>query len=111
MAVRVLIAHSSRITRDIIRNHLECGGCQVVAENGTVAQTIDIFRTTRPDVIMLDIGLRGEKGGDALSGHDEYRRLQALCQIERLHRHIEAFLRIRRKKQDMAGIAMRRISA
>ena len=67
MAVRVLIAHRSRITRDIIRNHLECGGCQVVAENGAVAQTIDIFRTTRPHVIMLDIGLRGEKGVDALS--------------------------------------------
>jgi CheY-like chemotaxis protein len=67
MAVRVLIAHSSGITRDIIRNHLECGGCQVVAETGTVAQTIDIFRTTRPDVIMLDIGLRSAKGIDALS--------------------------------------------
>ncbi len=67
MAVRVLIVHGSRITRDIIRNHLECGGCQVVAETGTVAQTIDIFRTTLPDVIMLDIGLGSEKGIDALS--------------------------------------------
>ncbi len=81
MAVRVLIAHSSRITRDIIRNHLECGGCQVVAENGTVAQTIDIFRTTRPDVIMLDIGLRGEKGGDALSLFRTIRRESAATSI------------------------------
>lgn len=66
MAVRVLIAHSSGTTRDIIRNHLECGGCQVVAETGTVAQTTDIFRTTRPDVAMLDIGLRSANGVDAL---------------------------------------------
>ncbi len=67
MVVRALIAHNSGITRDVIRTHLECGGCQVVAETGTVAQTNDIFRTTRPDVIMLDIGLRSEKGIDALS--------------------------------------------
>jgi two-component system, chemotaxis family, chemotaxis protein CheY len=67
MAVRVLIADSSGITRDIIRNHLECGGCQIVAETETVTQTIDLFRTTRPDVVTLDAGLRNEKGVDALS--------------------------------------------
>ena len=67
MAVRVLIADSSGITRDIMRNHLECGGCQIVAETETVAQTIDLFHTTRPDVVTLDIGLRSERGLDGLS--------------------------------------------
>lgn len=67
MAIRVLIADSSGITRDIIRNHLECGGCQVIAETETVAQTIDLFRTTRPEVVTLDIWLRGAEGNDALS--------------------------------------------
>jgi DNA-binding NarL/FixJ family response regulator len=67
MAVRVLIADSSGMTRDIMRNHLECGGCQVVAETETVTQTIDLFRTTRPDVVTLDIGLRNGNGFDALS--------------------------------------------
>ena len=66
MAVRVLIAHSSGITRDIIRKHLESGGCEVVAETETVAQTIDIFRTTRPDVVALDAGLSSKKGFGAL---------------------------------------------
>jgi CheY-like chemotaxis protein len=56
MAVRVLIADSSGITRDIMRNHLECGGCQVIAETETVAQTI-----------TLDIGLRAANGLEALS--------------------------------------------
>ncbi|MGB8414128.1 MAG: response regulator [Candidatus Binatus sp.] len=50
-----------------MRSHLECGGCQVVAETETVAQTIDIFRTTRPDVIALDAGLHSARGVDALS--------------------------------------------
>jgi CheY-like chemotaxis protein len=67
MAVRVLIADSSGITRDIIRNHLECGGCQVVAETETVPQAIDLFRTTRPDVVTLDVRLKGAQGFDALS--------------------------------------------
>jgi two-component system chemotaxis response regulator CheY len=67
MAVRVLIADSSGITRDILRNHLECGGCQVVAETETVAQTVDLFRTTRPHVVTLDIGLRSANGLEALS--------------------------------------------
>jgi CheY-like chemotaxis protein len=57
VAVRVLIAHTSGTTRDIIRNHLEYGGCEVVAETETVAQTIDVVRTTRPDVVALDAGL------------------------------------------------------
>jgi CheY-like chemotaxis protein len=67
MAVRVLIADSSGITRDIMRNHLECGGCQVVAETETVAQAMDLFRVTQPDVITLDAGLRSANGLDALS--------------------------------------------
>jgi two-component system chemotaxis response regulator CheY len=67
MAVRVLIADTSRTTRDIIRHHLECGGCQVVAETEDVAQTIELFRTTRPHVVTLDMGLRGAKDVDALA--------------------------------------------
>ena len=67
MAVRVLIADSSGITRDIMRNHLECGGCQVVAETETVAQTVDLFRVTRPHVITLDATLRSGSGVEALS--------------------------------------------
>jgi len=67
MAVRVLIANSSGVTRDIIRNHLECGGCKVVAETETVPQTNDLFRTTRPDVITLDVGLRRTSELDPLS--------------------------------------------
>ena len=67
MAVRVLIADGSLITRDIIRHHLECGGCEVVAETDTVGQTMDLFRTTRPQVVTLDVSIRGSGYVDALS--------------------------------------------
>lgn len=74
MAVRVLIADSSGTTRDTIRNHLVCGGCNVVAETETVAQTIDLFRTTRPDVITLDLGLRSAEGVDSYALFSTIRR-------------------------------------
>jgi AmiR/NasT family two-component response regulator len=67
MSVKVLIADSSLITRDIIRHHLECGGCQVVAETETIGQTMDLIRTTAPSVVTLGVGLRGSPSSDAVS--------------------------------------------
>jgi len=67
MTVRVLIADNSMITRDLIRQHLECGGCQVVAETETVGQTMDLFRTTRPHIVTLDASLRGSDHVSALT--------------------------------------------
>jgi len=67
MSVKVLIADSSLITRDIIRHHLECGGCQVVAETETIGQTMDLIRTTAPSVVTLGVGIKGSPSSDALS--------------------------------------------
>ena len=53
MTVRVLIADSSPAARDILRHHLECGGCRIVAETETARQTIDLFRTIKPQVVTL----------------------------------------------------------
>ncbi|HYB90816.1 MAG TPA: response regulator [Candidatus Binataceae bacterium] len=57
MPVRVLIADGSGITREIIRHHLECIGCRVVAEAQTVSQTLDLFHTVAPQVVTLNGGL------------------------------------------------------
>ena len=67
MPVRALIADNSMIMRDLIRHHLECGGCQVVAETESVGQTMDLFRTTRPHIVTLDAGLRGSDHVSALT--------------------------------------------
>ncbi len=67
MSVRVLIADSSPAARDVIRQHLECGGCEVVAETETARQAIDLFRTTRPHVVTLDVGLKSTDADDAAS--------------------------------------------
>jgi DNA-binding response OmpR family regulator len=65
MAVRVLIAESSVLVRDIIRHHLECAGCDVVAESETVEQAAHLFRTVRPDLVTLSTEF-GDGDDDAL---------------------------------------------
>jgi DNA-binding NarL/FixJ family response regulator len=57
MAVRVLIADGSGATREAIRQHLECIGCEVVAEVETAAQALALFRTIRPEVVTLAVAL------------------------------------------------------
>jgi two-component system chemotaxis response regulator CheY len=57
MSVRVLIADSSGLRREIIRQHLQCLGCAVVAEAGTASHALNLFRTVRPDVVALEAEL------------------------------------------------------
>lgn len=57
MSVRVLVAHGSASVRDDIRLHLECMGCDVVAEAETAAQALPLFRTVRPEVVTLGFEL------------------------------------------------------
>ena len=74
MAVRALIAEGSRAVRNAIRFHLECIGCDVVAEMGTVAQALAIFRTVRPDVVTLGLDLPGTEEMDSISLFRDMRR-------------------------------------
>jgi chemotaxis response regulator CheB len=58
MAVRVLITDGSPAIRDAIRDHLECIGCDIVAEAETAAQALTLFRTVRPEIVTLGTELR-----------------------------------------------------
>jgi chemotaxis response regulator CheB len=62
MAVRVLITDGSAAIRDAIRRHLECIGCDIVAEAATTAQTLTLFRTVQPEIVTLgaDLNYDGE---------------------------------------------------
>jgi two-component system, chemotaxis family, chemotaxis protein CheY len=57
MAVRVLIAAGSPLSRDIVRHSLQFAGCEVVAEVQNASQAVDVFRTVRPQVVALEVGL------------------------------------------------------
>jgi DNA-binding NarL/FixJ family response regulator len=66
MAVRVLIAHGSPSLRDAIRRHLECIGCDIVAEAGTVAQALTLFGTIQPEILALGVDLDYNDESDPL---------------------------------------------
>jgi DNA-binding NarL/FixJ family response regulator len=57
MAVRVLVTDGSPLVRDAIRRHLECIGCDIVAEAQTATQALTLFRTVKPEIVTLGTDL------------------------------------------------------
>jgi CheY-like chemotaxis protein len=65
--LRLLIADDSSIVRERLRNLLiEVPHVEVVGETADVAGTIEAIRTSRPDVVILDINMPGGSGFDVL---------------------------------------------
>ncbi len=57
MSVRVLMVDDSVFMRDVLRHHLECIGCEVVAEAENTVQALDLFRTVAPTIVTLDVAV------------------------------------------------------
>ncbi len=57
MSVRALVTDGLPAVREAIRTHLECIGCEVVAEAETAAQALPLFRTVKPEIVTLGVGL------------------------------------------------------
>lgn len=53
MGVRALIADDMEFVRTTVRQHLECIGVDVVAEAESGAPVLALFRTVRPQVVIL----------------------------------------------------------
>jgi two-component system, chemotaxis family, chemotaxis protein CheY len=65
MKAKVLIVDDSTLTRRSLRQILESVGCQVVeAEDGLIA--LERYFLEKPDVVMLDLVMRGMYGLDVL---------------------------------------------
>ena len=65
MTTRVLIVDDSALSRRSLRQILETAGCDVVeAEDGLVA--LERYFLDKPDVVMLDLVMRGMYGLDVL---------------------------------------------
>jgi two-component system chemotaxis response regulator CheY len=65
MNTKVLIVDDSSLTRRSLRNILENAGCEVVeAEDGLVG--LERYYLDKPDVVMLDLVMRGMYGLEVL---------------------------------------------
>jgi two-component system, NarL family, nitrate/nitrite response regulator NarL len=56
---RVLIADDHQAIRSGVREALEAGGCEVVAEADTAYAAVDLARRVNPDACLLDIAMPG----------------------------------------------------
>lgn len=67
MSVRVLMVDDSVFVRDVLRHHLECIGCEVVAEAENTLQALDLFRTVTPTLVTVDAAVPRTGGIGALA--------------------------------------------
>jgi two-component system LytT family response regulator len=69
--LEILIVDDERLARNAIRSALdEVGGIGTVSEAGSVEAAAEQIRAQRPDVVLLDVQMRGETGFDLLDRID-----------------------------------------
>jgi two-component system, chemotaxis family, chemotaxis protein CheY len=95
MNAKVLIVDDSALTRRSLRQILEPAGCEVVeAENGLDA--LERYFLEKPDVVLLDLVMRGMYGLDVL---------QKLRELDPRARIVVVSADIQTSSQDLAGEA------
>ena len=95
MNAKVLIVDDSALTRRSLRQILETAGCEVVeAENGLDA--LERYFIDKPDVVLLDLVMRGMYGLDVL---------QKIRELDPRARIVVVSADIQTSSQDLAGEA------
>lgn len=95
MNAKVLIVDDSALTRRSLRQILETAGCEVVeAENGLDA--LERYFLDKPDVVLLDLVMRGMYGLDVL---------HKLRELDPCARIVVVSADIQTSSQDLAGEA------
>jgi two-component system chemotaxis response regulator CheY len=64
---RAIIADDSKFMRRIIRETLEQGGHEIVAEAENGYEAVDLYKSERPDFVTMDITMWGKDGLKAVS--------------------------------------------
>jgi len=62
---RVLVVDDDAVVRDLLDEYLKQCGYEVTIA-GTAFEALDVMRTGRPDVVLLDLNMPGPVGGAAV---------------------------------------------
>jgi len=63
--IRVLVVEDEFVISLTLRVQLEAIGCKVVGTAGDADSAVELARSLRPDVVLMDIGLPGKDGAEA----------------------------------------------
>ena len=66
MKLRVYLVEDSAIMSPVLRTLIEAVGAKVVGNSGAAKLAIEDIKVLRPDVVVVDIGLREGNGFDVL---------------------------------------------
>ena len=66
MKLRVYLVEDSAIMSPVLRTLIEAVGAKVVGNSGAASPAIEDIKILRPDVVVVDIGLREGNGFDVL---------------------------------------------
>jgi len=99
--IRLLIADDLAISREGLRRILEAAGdMSVVAEAASGPEAVDKVRTTRPDVVVMDLSMPGQGG---LETAHELKRLLPAVRILMLTSHPEDHFAVRALREGADG--------
>jgi len=71
--IKVLIVEDEMVFSELLALHLQEQGYETLGPATSAAEALPLFRATRPDVVLLDIGIKG-----AVDGIELAQQLQAL---------------------------------
>lgn len=63
----ILVVEDELLVAQVICDQLEVAGYSILGPVATGGEALALARATSPDLLMLDIGLRGAMGGDELA--------------------------------------------
>ena len=61
-SLRVLVVEDEFIVSLSLQAQLKAAGCEVVGVAGDASEAVEMARSCRPDVVLMDIGLPGRDG-------------------------------------------------
>lgn len=105
MEYRILLADDHTLVRQGLRRILEAqADLRVVAEAGTGSEAIELAKQHEPDLVLLDVGMKGLNGLEALA---QMRRLRPELSVLMLSMHSDERYVLRAVREGARGYVLK----